>query len=210
MNRSVPRALLSLSLLATPPLTGCSRPSEPAAPAPKTETAAEAGEAPAARQAEAAPKPQATPKPAVTASGPGERALGDGWIAAGQPSQERVKALAEAKVPIISLRTPGEDPFDEATLVERLGGAFSRHPTTGAEFTQPAYRAALFDEFDRLAKGGGPVYVHCASSNRVGAAWALYLAERKGLGIEEALQKGREAGMRSLDGLVRSVLAGTP
>ena len=52
-----------------------------------------------------------------------------------------------------------------------------------------------------------PVLLHCASSNRVGAVWAVVQA-RKGKSLEEAEAAGREAGLRSspMAAAVRRVL----
>ena len=50
------------------------------------------------------------------------------------------------------------------------------------------------------------VYLHCASSNRVGASWALYQAQRKGVPAEDAIEMGKAAGLTSLESRVRSVL----
>jgi protein tyrosine phosphatase (PTP) superfamily phosphohydrolase (DUF442 family) len=55
----------------------------------------------------------------------------------------------------------------------------------------------------------GPILFHCASSNRVGGAWAVIQA-RKGKGPDEAVAAGREAGLHSpqMEAAVRRVLPG--
>ena len=54
----------------------------------------------------------------------------------------------------------------------------------------------------------GPVLLHCASSNRVGATWAAVLA-RRGQSLDDALAKGHEAGLRAgpMEDAVKRVLA---
>jgi protein tyrosine phosphatase (PTP) superfamily phosphohydrolase (DUF442 family) len=52
----------------------------------------------------------------------------------------------------------------------------------------------------------GPVLVHCASGNRVGALLALR-ASLNGADDEQALALGREGGLTRLEGLVRKRLA---
>jgi protein tyrosine phosphatase (PTP) superfamily phosphohydrolase (DUF442 family) len=42
-----------------------------------------------------------------------------------------------------------------------------------------------------------PIFVHCASSNRVGYVWAMYRGTRGGLEEDEAVEDGKLAGMRS-------------
>ena len=43
----------------------------------------------------------------------------------------------------------------------------------------------------------GPVLIHCASSNRVGAIWGAYRATRHGLSTEDSIAQGKAAGMRA-------------
>ena len=52
----------------------------------------------------------------------------------------------------------------------------------------------------------GPVLIHCASSNRVGALLALRESLR-GASDEEALEFGKQAGMTRLEPLVKERLA---
>ena len=51
-----------------------------------------------------------------------------------------------------------------------------------------------------------PILVHCESSNRVGAMWALYRA-KNGVPPEIAVQEGRTVGLKpSREGAVREML----
>lgn len=135
-----------------------------------------------------------------------ERDVAFGWIAAGQPTEDRVRAVVAAGVPIISLRYPEEDPFDEAGLVAELGGSFTRYPTSGADYDRVAFREGMYDLYEAAIEAGGTVYLHCASGNRVGASWALFHAERLGVPPEEALEIGRQAGLSGLESRVREIL----
>ena len=150
--------------------------------------------------------PDAAPLPMLRAMGRNERDVDFDWIAAGQPTEARVREIVAAGVPIIDLRYPQEDPFDEPGLVESLGGQFTRYPTSGMDYERVEFREGMYDLYDAAIANGGTVYLHCASSNRVGASWAFYHAERLGLEIEAALAKGREAGLRSLEDTVRRIL----
>jgi hypothetical protein len=55
----------------------------------------------------------------------------------------------------------------------------------------------------------GATFVHCVSSNRVGALFALKAALLEGSGLESALAAGRAAGLRTLEPAVRQILAAT-
>lgn len=170
-----------------------------AAPPPPADATLDAAAPPDAAPPDAAPEPVIVPAP-------GEHDLGESWIGSGQPSEARVRELITAGARIISLRYPDEDPFDEPAVVESLGGVFIRYPTQGMQYYEEAFREGMFDLYDEQHDLGGPVYLHCASSNRVGASWALYNALRRGVPAEEAIELGRAAGLTSLESLVRDVL----
>jgi protein tyrosine phosphatase (PTP) superfamily phosphohydrolase (DUF442 family) len=144
--------------------------------------------------------------PAAIVLAPGERDIGHGWIGFGQPDEARLRAVVEQGARVISLRYPEEDPFDEQALVESLGGTFVRYPTQGGQYQDEGFRQGMFDLYDAQLAEGGTVYLHCASSNRVGASWALYHFYRRGYSAEEAVAVGQQAGLSSLAGLVRQVI----
>ena len=172
-------------------LTSCTRATGPRAPAtpPSRDASAEAA------------------ADTIRATGDAEFDLPGGWVAGGQPSERRVRQVASAGLSVISLRTAEErEGFDEAAAVSAAGGRFLRVETRGADLEDPAFRARLFDVLDAEAAAGRRVYLHCASSNRVGASWALYRHERGGAAPSEALEAGRAAGLRSLEPQVRATL----
>lgn len=144
--------------------------------------------------------------PALVPVGSSEHDIGSGWIGAGQPSEERLREVVAAGARVISLRYADEDPYAEQAVVEELGGTFIRYPTESSSYQSVPFREEMYDLYDAQMALGGQVYLHCASSNRVGASWALYQGERKGLPAEEALELGRQAGLSGLEPMVRDIL----
>lgn len=144
--------------------------------------------------------------PTLSATEANEADVLYGWVAAGQPSEARVEEVVATGATIISLRLANEDPFDESGLIDSLGGTFIRYPTTASSYDDVNFREAMYDLYDEQLDAGVIVYLHCASSNRVGASWALYQAERKGVAPEEAITMGQAAGLQSLEGTVRGIL----
>lgn len=116
-----------------------------------------------------------------------------GLVAAGRPSAEAVAALkARGFRTVIDLRTPTEPGFaDEKAAVEAQGLRYVNVPVAGGAFSGAdvdAVKAALDQAPD------GPVLLHCASSNRVGAVWAV-LKAREGMPVDAALEEGRRVGL---------------
>ncbi len=129
----------------------------------------------------------------------------DGITAAGQPDRAALEIFADVGyATIIDLRGVGEDRgFEEAEVVEELGMHYVSLPIEGRDgisFENARKLDALLDE------NPGPVLVHCASGNRVGALLALR-ASLDGADDESALALGREGGLTRLEGIVRERLA---
>lgn len=122
----------------------------------------------------------------------------------GQPTAAQLQQAATAGITtVIDLRQPTEDRgFDETATVASLGLHYVRIPVAGAAGLTPAKVQALQAA---LAQANGPVLLHCASGNRVGALLALMKAQQ-GASTEQALQFGREAGMTSLEAQTRTLL----
>jgi uncharacterized protein (TIGR01244 family) len=120
----------------------------------------------------------------------------DGVTTSGQPDEASLGSLAEAGyVAIIDLRAADEDRgFDEKNAVESLGMNYISLPISGPDAITYE-NASLLDE--TLSKIDGPVLLHCASSNRVGALLSLR-AKMHGASADEALQFGTAAGLSSL------------
>lgn len=132
----------------------------------------------------------------------------DGVTSAGQPSEAALEIFADAGyVAVIDLRRPDEDRgFDQASVIDELGMHYVLLPIEGSDAVN-FDNARKLDEL--LAQFDGPVLVHCASANRVGALLALR-ARLNGASEEVALQYGREAGLTKLDETVRERLAERP
>lgn len=114
----------------------------------------------------------------------------------GQPTEAGLRWIAQdAGVrTVISLRSEAsmrEDLNDEAALAQSLG---MRH------VTMPLYAGGLdrrdIDRFAQVLESAeGPVLVHCGVSNSAGGVWAAYLALHREYSPEEALERGRAAGL---------------
>lgn len=128
----------------------------------------------------------------------------DGVTTAGQPDEASLKVFAESGyAAVIDLRTAGEDRgMDEPAVVEGLGMDYINLPIgrDGITFANAKVLADAIASYDQ------PVLVHCASSNRVGALFALQAFSDSG-DAERALEVGRAAGMTGLEDAVKGVIA---
>jgi uncharacterized protein (TIGR01244 family) len=129
----------------------------------------------------------------------------DGITSAGQPDKAALEVFADSGyATVIDMRGREEDRgFDEAAFVEELGLHYVAFPIENEEDISFA-RARQLDEL--LRELPGPVLVHCASGNRVGALLALR-ASLGGAADEDALKLGRDGGLTRLEPVVRERLA---
>jgi len=129
-----------------------------------------------------------------------------GLLTSGQPTVAGLEAAAALGVrTVLNNRKDSElekVPFDERAVVEGLGMSYVRIPWGGPE--------ELTDEvLDRslafLREAERPALYHCASANRVGAAFAAWRALDHGVELEQALAEGRKIGLRTaaLEPIVR-------
>jgi len=123
----------------------------------------------------------------------------------GQPTEAELGEFAKQGVKtVIDLRGEGEDRgYDEAAVAQGLGLRYETLPINGAEDLTPANAARLKQ---LLASGGNNVLLHCASGNRVGALLALMAQQEEGASREQALELGKQAGMKSLTPVVEKQL----
>ncbi|MFZ5656467.1 MAG: beta-lactamase hydrolase domain-containing protein [Pseudomonadota bacterium] len=130
-----------------------------------------------------------------------------GW-AAGQPDAAQLAELAGQGVrTVINLRAPGEAvDFDEPAQVARLGMRYVAFPVTGAADLDAGRVRGFGATLDEARRQGG-VLVHCASSNRVGAMIALDEALNRGRPLDAALERGRAAGLATLEAAVIALVA---
>lgn len=130
-----------------------------------------------------------------TAGLPNASVVKPGLVAAGRPAPETVAGLKSRGFrTVIDLRTPSEPGFaEERAAVEAQGLRYVNVPVAGSAFSGrdvDAVKAALDQATD------GPVLLHCASSNRVGAVWAV-LQARAGMPVEDAMKEGARVGLTS-------------
>jgi len=129
-----------------------------------------------------------------------------GVLTSGQPTEEQLAAVARAGYKtVVNLRTAGEPgTWDEAPKAAELGLRYVSIPMKGADdLTEANVRALAEVLADPQAY---PVVVHCATSNRVGALFALKAFQLDGASAEEALELGRKAGLKGLEAAVRERL----
>gem|GEM_PF-208073 len=194
--------LASAASGAEPRSTAQTPPPAPAIGAPPTIPAPNAIPTPPTVERGSAPLPTAAGIP-DTFKHPAE-----GLYTAGQPTAEHLQQAAAAGITaVIDLRQPDEDRgFDETAATAALGLHYVRIPVAGAAGLTAGNAQALHTA---LAQANGPVLLHCASGNRVGALLALMKAQQ-GTPVDEALLFGRNAGMTSLEAQTRTLLEQSP
>ena len=143
----------------------------------------------------AAPAATQAPKSVDASLVPNYAVLGPGLAAGGQPTAEGLKRLKELGFKtVVNLRTDAEPGVaEEAAQLAGEGLAYHHVPVSPASFSAAdvaAVKAVLDDP------AAAPVLLHCSSSNRVGAVWAVLQAQQ-GKGLEEAEAEGRRAGLKS-------------
>ncbi len=94
---------------------------------------------------------------------------------------------------IVNLNTAEEGATAEAGLVKSAGMTYVNVPVPTKAPT-PAQIAELAGIIDDPANY--PMLIHCESSNRVGAMWALYRAS-KGVPAQIAIEEGRTVGLKT-------------
>lgn len=124
----------------------------------------------------------------------------DNDYAAGQPTREQLADLARDGVrTVINLRGPAEAAdFDEATEAVRLGLQYVSLPVTGPGDLDRERVRAFGQALDQARRDGG-VLIHCATANRVGAMVALDDLLNRGATLDAALERGRAAGLATLE-----------
>lgn len=138
---------------------------------------------------------------------PGARIPMSGVLSGGQPTPEQIEAAADAGFrTVINLRIDAEKGFEwEAEAVESLEMKYVSIPVAGA-------KGLTRETVERLdgalaeAAATGPVLLHCASGNRIGAILALRAAWLHGADAEAALRLGLANGMTRLEPTIRELL----
>lgn len=135
------------------------------------------------------------------------RTVSAGVYSSGQPSPEELAYLGrEGLRTIINLRPPSEAiDFDERATADRLGLRYVSIPIIGAVDLTLAIVSRFADALAD-ARNAGPVLVHCASGNRVGALMALEQGWIQAANPTAALALGRSAGLTTLEAPVAELL----
>ncbi len=117
-------------------------------------------------------------------------------LLASQPESADFALLQQRGVKtVINLRRPTElKDFDEMQVVESAGMVYVNLPIGGPEDLNDA----LFDSLRaQLKTAARPIFLHCASANRVGAVWLPYRVLDGGLSYEVALAEAKTVGLGS-------------
>jgi protein tyrosine phosphatase (PTP) superfamily phosphohydrolase (DUF442 family) len=122
-----------------------------------------------------------------------------GLVTGGQPAAQHLTALARAGCRLVlDCRDPMEPrPVREPEDVEAVGMAYVCVPvghTRGQDETLTKIREVI-----RANAGGQPLFFHCASGNRVGAALIPYLILDRQFEEEDAVNAALRMGMRSAE-----------
>jgi uncharacterized protein (TIGR01244 family) len=134
------------------------------------------------------------PATADASAFPNYHLIRPGLVAAGQPSPEGLAQLKEMGFKtVINLRTEKEGAKDEEAVLKAAGLGYVWVPVT-AETLSRADAEAVGKVLEDPSSG--PVLLHCATANRVGAVWALLQALR-GRTPEEAESDGKAVGLKS-------------
>ena len=130
-------------------------------------------------------------------------------VTGGQPSRDELAGLKAAGVTkVINLRGPEEKvAFDPRAEAEALGMEYVSLPISGAGDVTADNARKLHQLLQQ--EDDEPVFLHCASGNRVGALLAIAAHQIEGKPVDESLTLGRSAGLGSLEAKVRSVLDST-
>lgn len=124
----------------------------------------------------------------------------------GQPSEADFQALKERGVNVvINLRGPKEKiGFDEASTLKALKMQYIRFPISSDDDVNRANASRLHAVLQRYQND--TVLVHCSSSNRAGALFALIAATDLYTSNKQAIQIGEAAGMTDLKATVIKLL----
>lgn len=130
-----------------------------------------------------------------------------GVLSGGQPTRDQIAAAGAAGYKtVINLRPETEPGFEwEAAAVKAAGMAYVSIPVAGAAGLTKD-NVIRIDAALKAAEANGPVLMHCASGNRIGAVLALRAAWVDGKDPAAALAYGEASGLTHLEPAVRSLL----
>ena len=119
------------------------------------------------------------------------------FCTAGQPThQDLIRLKRKGVQSVLNLRTAAEDPgvAKEGAAVQALGLKYFHLPVDSGRLTPK-----LGDEFLRIVsdESNRPLFIHCASANRVGAFWIIHRVVNHGWSLAKAEEEARKVGLRS-------------
>jgi len=120
----------------------------------------------------------------------------DTTLLAGQPSAaDLALAAKQGTKTVITLRGENEIDWDESAAVKELGLTFHRFAIRSPE----TLTNDIFEQTLQLLndKKTGPVLLHCASANRVGAIWLAHRVVNDGIPIKTATEEAKLVGLKS-------------
>lgn len=125
-------------------------------------------------------------------------------LACGMPDENGLKEAAAFGVKtLVNVCPSAETPITEPGTCAALGMEYITIPVTGLEDLN---RANVEKLANALNTERGKVLVHCRSSNRVGALFALKAFWLDGKTEQEAIDLGRAAGLTKLEDGVRYLM----
>ena len=111
------------------------------------------------------------------------------------PTEAFPTLKAQGFTTVVNLRL-GSEPgvADEAAAVEAAGLRYFHIPMTPS-----APEPDVVDRFLAVTSdpANSPIYIHCASANRVGAVWAVKRVVQDGWSREDAIAEAQGIGMKS-------------
>lgn len=114
---------------------------------------------------------------------------------AGQPSAQDLKEASRLGVEsVISLRDPGELPWNEAEAAKEAGLKFQQLPIKSPD----SLTDEVFDKVREILKESAnhSTLLHCGAAVRVGAVWLPYRVLDQGVPYEQALAEAHTIGLR--------------
>jgi protein tyrosine phosphatase (PTP) superfamily phosphohydrolase (DUF442 family) len=126
-------------------------------------------------------------------------------VTGGQPSADALEALAKAGIcDVFDLRGADEPRgYDEAAAARSVQLNYLSIPVTPADLSDSKFTAF---RHHLMAHGPQkPMFIHCASGNRVGAALLPWLVLDKGLSNDTALEIARAVGLHNEEMTTRAL-----
>ena len=159
--------------------------------------------APAA--ADVAPRPLEEPTPIQPTLKNMVLLDGGTLVLGGTPTAQELATFAEVGfTTVIDLRSPTEAGYEaEQAQAAQLGMTWKGLPIAGGPDLSPDNATAMLK---LLEETQGPVLLHCASGNRVGALFALGIGQIRGTSVDEAIAYGKARGLTRLEPKVRELL----